>query len=158
MAVGRQHMAHDRLSFHRRGNASSVQLRLAHIHPHADRFAVFHIQVQPLHARACFDGQVGFVRQAAVMAIFGHAANAVAAHFRHAAVVIEHLHPEIRLVAGQDHNQAVGAAAEMRAAHADAQRRRIGHCFFQPIDINIVVSKAFHLGKTHIIPPLSWLV
>ena len=158
MAVGGQHMADDGFSVRRCRDLPAVQFRQAHIHPHADRLAVFHIQVQSLHPRARFDGQVGLVRQSAVVAILGHAADTVAAHLAFAAVIIEHLHPKIRLVAGQDQDQSVGAAAEMRAAHPHAQRRRVGNGFLQTVDINVVVSDAFHFGKAHTIPPLSWLV
>ena len=56
------------------------KLRTAHAHAHSLDRAVGHIQPERLDAGACLDRKLGLVRQAAVMDIFAHAADGVAAH------------------------------------------------------------------------------
>ena len=59
-------------------------------------------------------------RQAVVERVLGHAAHAVAAHFGFAAVGIEHAHPHVRTLGGQDEDQPVGPDAEVAVGNGEA--------------------------------------
>ena len=143
-------MADDRATHGGGGNLRAVQLGRAHVHAHAPGAPVRgQRQAEQLDLPAGFHGELGFVRQPPVVAVFGHAADAVSAHAALAAVIVEHAHAKIRNLAGQNQNQPIRPAAEVLPAHPDAQGRRVIHLFLEAVDIEIVVSGALHLGKAH---------
>src|SRR5437660_12053086 len=79
------------------------------------------------------------------------ASDAVAAHFRLAAVGIEHAHARISFVGGANEDQSVRADAEMPIADGPAQARGVvRHRVAQAIDVNVVVADAVHFGEMHV--------
>ena len=85
-----------------------------------------------------------------IVDVLGHAADAVAAHFRFAAVGVEHPHPGRgdRRRANQD--QPVAAHAKMPIRDAPGQLGRVvRQRLMKAIDVNVVVANAVHLGETH---------
>ena len=62
---------------------------------------------------------------AVVVDVFCEAADAVAAHFRLAAVGVDNAHPHVGLIAGHDDDDAVGADSRMAVAHFHGQFGKI---------------------------------
>jgi hypothetical protein len=81
--------------------------------------------------------------------IFGHTANAVAAHFRFRTVGIEHPHPHISLVGWQNQNQPIPADPEMPIGDSDCGARWIGHRLIKAVDVDVVVADSVHFRETH---------
>src|ERR1700687_3770623 len=79
------------------------------------------------------------------------ASDPVAAHFRLAAVGIEHAHARVRLVGGADEDQPIRTDPEMPIADGPAQSSRImRHRVAEAIDVDILVADAVHFGETHV--------
>ena len=75
-------MPDHRAAIRRGGNQPALQLRHAHIHAHTLRASVrSKVELHTLHLSAAFNGKLRPVGQSAVMAVFGHTADAVSAHF-----------------------------------------------------------------------------
>ena len=125
------------------------KLRTAHAHAHSLDRAVGHIQPERLDAGACLDRELGLIRQAAVMDIFAHAADGVAAHLGARAVGIVHFHAKIRDLRRADQHEPVAADAEMAIRQPDCRTRRIGHSLGEAVDIDIVIAAALHFCKLH---------
>ena len=93
---------------------------------------------------------VGLASQAVVVDVLGDATDAVAAHLRLGAVGIEHLHPGVGRLGGEDEDQAVAADAEVAIAHAAGEFGRVGWGGLgEAIDVDVVVSGPVHLGEAH---------
>ena len=86
------------------GDFRGEPFRLAHIH--RDPVRVFR-NFKPPYARSGFHGRIGPGDQAARQGIASHAAYAVAAHFRFAAVAVEHAHPDVRDGRGQNEDETI---------------------------------------------------
>ena len=91
--------------FHR--HFRRLQFRFSHINLNQFHLTVFHRQVKIFDAAQCFHGNVRLIRQAIIIDIFCHTADAVAAHLSAGAVRIVHLHLKIRLVRRIDHDQPI---------------------------------------------------
>jgi len=85
-----------------------------------------------------------------IVGVLRHAANAVAAHLRLAAVRVEYPHPDIRFLRWHDENEAVRAHAEVPIRDRAGERRRVVHCLPGSVDENVVVSDPVHLREAHL--------
>src|SRR5205823_946986 len=106
-------------------------------------------QVEAQYSAAGFDAHGIFLREAVVIRIFGHAANAVAAHFAFQAVGVEHAHADVGLLRRHDEDQAVAADAGVAIGNQRSNARGIRHFLVKAIDVDVVVADAVHLGELH---------
>src|SRR6185312_13804954 len=98
-----------------------------------------------------FDGQRRFADKAVIVDIFRHTANAIAAHFRLAAVGVIHAHARVGLVGGTYKDESIGTDAEMAVADGPAEAGRIvRHGVREAIDIDVIVAAPLHFGETHV--------
>ena len=96
-------------------------------------------------------------RDAVVVNVFRHAADAVAAHFRLGAVGVVHPHSGVGLIARADQDQPVAADAEMPVGNPPGQRGRIGgKRFRETVDVHVVVAGSVHFGEVHDIVGLGF--
>src|SRR5690242_18494543 len=93
-----------------------------------------------------------------IVNIFGHAANAVAAHLRLAAIGVVHAHTRVGLVGRTDKDQAIAADAEMAVADSATESGRIvRHRIPEAIDVDVIVPAALHFREAHRISSLPVL-
>jgi hypothetical protein len=139
-----------RVSGQRRRNLTARENWLAHVHSNAIYVASFEHQLELKRSPRRHDVERLATSDALVVYIFGHAADAVAAHLRVRAVGVEHPHLSIGVVGRTDQNQSIAADAKMpigdRASHC---RRVSGNRLSKAIDIDVVVAGAVHLGEFH---------
>ena len=76
--------------------------------------------------RAGLDPQRWLAGQPVIVNVLRHAPDAVAAHFRLGAVGIEHLHPGVGDLGGEDEDQAVAADAEVAVGDSAGEFRGVG--------------------------------
>ena len=131
-------------------NPRRIERRRAHVHAGVGANAVLHRQRQRLDSRAGLHGQPIARNQARVVHVLADAADGVAAHVALAAVLVEHAHPAVRRLRGQNQHQPVRADAEVRPGHGHGQRRRILRCgIAKAVDIDVIVAQPVHLHKLH---------
>src|SRR5439155_25556809 len=116
-----QRLVHNAGACQGRRDLGRLQDRLAHVHADALYLALFDLQVKRQDAAARFDRQPRLGGDAVVVDVLGHAADAVAAHLRFAAVGVEHAHAGVGALRRADEDQAVAADAEMAVADDPAQ-------------------------------------
>lgn len=144
-----QPMAQHQLAGRSTGMLRGASSGEPHVHPDGVHPAAPGVQRQQLQAGAGHQRQRRFVRQPTLVDVFPDAARGVAAHFAFAAVAVEDAHPEVRDLRRLDQHQSVAAHAEVGAAHPHRQRSGVADGLLKAVDINVVVSDALHLGKTH---------
>lgn len=84
------------------------------------------------------------------MHVFGDAADAVAAHFAFAAIVVEHPHPRVRDIAGQDQDQPVSADTEAAMRNPLRQFSGVsGNRLVKARHVHVVVASAMHFAKSN---------
>ena len=113
--------------------------------------AVLFVQGQMLDARKGLYGQICFGDVAFVVKVFAHAADGVAAHRALTAVGVEHPHPGIGHVGGQDQNESVSTDSGVSWGHpmgklrrGQRKRRQSG---IYAVKIDIIVARAVHFGE-----------
>jgi len=106
-------------------------------------------------AGAGFGGYLLFGHDAMVVGVFGHAADAVAAHLRFGTVGIEHPHPHVSLVRRHDEDETVGADAEVAVGNPYGHLLRVSDLFSEAVHIDVIVAGTMHLGEFHALSPLS---
>ncbi len=110
------------------------------------------METEKADARQRLDAYAFLAGQAVVVDVLAHAADAVAAHFRLAAVGVEHTHTEIRHggIGGRaNEDQAVASDAEMTVADAPGQFPGMGDGLLQSLHIDVIVACGLHFGKSH---------
>jgi hypothetical protein len=122
---------------------------LAHVDGHPPHLAFGRFQCQRQHAAAGFDAHGVVPGQAMIERIFCDTADAVAAHLPFRSIGVEHAHPHIRLVRGEDENQAVAADAKMAIGNRDGGSHRILDRLIKAVDVNIVVADSMHFREAH---------
>ena len=85
--------------------------------------------------------------------ILGHAAQAIATHFRFRAIRIEYAHACICLLRGHNQDQAVRANARMAITYDLGQTQGICYVFLLAVNIYVVIAKSMHLRKIHVVAP-----
>ena len=82
--------------------------------------------------------------------IFGHAPDAVSAHFGFAAIGVKHSHSSIRDIAWANQDQPISTDSLVPVGDPNRKfRGRIGDGVIRAIDVDIVVAGAVHLGELH---------
>jgi hypothetical protein len=85
-----------------------------------------------------------------IVDVLRDAADTVAAHFRFAAVGVEHLHASVGTIGGADEYQAVATHAEVSMGNALSQSSGIGgRRLPDAIKIDIVVPRTVHFRESH---------
>jgi hypothetical protein len=122
-----------------------------HVDPDLRHPPLFGEDLEREDAAAGLDAQFLLPRDAVVVDVLGHAADAVAAHFRLAAVGIEHPHAGVGSFAGADEDQAVSADAEMAVGDDAGQGGEVvGQPLRERVHVHVVVAGAVHLGEAHV--------
>ena len=132
------------------GFSSPSRIGRPHVDPHARDLAVGQFEVEDEHAAPGFDLQPVLPGDAMIVDVFGDAPHAVAAHFRFAAVGVEHPHAGIGLFGRADQNQPVRADPLVPVGNGDRQPRNVSRDGFrEAIDVDVVISRPVHLGEFH---------
>ena len=111
----------ERLAFAAHGDVAGGETGLAHIHGNGFHLAAFRMETEKADARQRLDAYAFLAGQAVVVDVLAHAADAVAAHFRFAAVAVEHAHPDVRDGRGQNEDETIRSDAAMAVADRDCQ-------------------------------------
>lgn len=125
--------------------------RRSHVDADFGNFAILageHLQREDAATR--FNFEFRFLSDAVVVNILGDTADAVAAHFRFAAISVEHSHARVGSFGGTDEDQAVPSHAKVPIADGnrslgDIARNRLG----KAINVNVIIAQTVHFGKTH---------
>ena len=93
-------------------------------------------------------GELGLARDAVVVYVFGHAADAVAAHLGFAAVGVEHPHAGVGALRWADQDQAVAPDPPMAVADGARQHGHIiGNSLREAVHVDVVVARTLHLDE-----------
>lgn len=132
------------------GDALAIKDRLTHIYGDALYLAILAgEELEGLDAGKGLEGSNGAsVGQSVVINIFAYAARGIATHLSFRAVGVEHTHPEVGNIGGEDKDDTIASNAEMAVAHSASEGgdivRNRGR---QAVDINIIVACALHFGE-----------
>ena len=138
----------DDVGFRGYGNFRGNYAGRTHIHGDAGNLPIQQIQNQRFDAcqRLYFHGI--FPADAIVIDELAEAANAVAAHFRFAAIAVKDAHPRIRAIGGQGQDEAVAANAKAPVGQAPRQKvQTVRQGLMKTVYDDKVVSYAMHLGE-----------
>ena len=142
--------ARGRITRESRGNSGGLQYRFSHVDANPRDTASIDLEFHREDATAGFDPESVFWCNTLFIHVFGHAAQAIAAHFCLEPVGVIHPHPGVRALGRADQDQPVAADAQMPVAHSAAQFGRVCRkSFLEAVYENVVVAGALHLCKTH---------
>ena len=144
------------LTFRKRHrNSLRCKFGLSHIHGDTCHLSILHLHLQDPDPAPGLHGDLFFSGQTAVIQVFAHAADSIAAHFTLTAVLIKDPHPGIRARGRLDQNDPIPADSKVISGQSAAERLRICYLLLKTIKINIIIPTTMHLGKLqlHRIPP-----
>lgn len=138
----------DDVGFRGYGNFRGNYAGRAHIHGDAGNLPVQQIQSQRFDACQRLYSHGISPADTIVIDELAEAANAVAAHFRLAAIAVEDAHPRIRAIGGQSQDEAVAANAKAPVGQAPRQKvQTVRQGLMKAVYDDKVVSYAVHFGE-----------
>ncbi len=123
--------------------------RRAHVDLHALHLVPNNFQREREHAVAGLDAHGIAPGQTMIEGILGDAPDSVAAHFRLAAVGVEHAHPHVGTIGRKNEDESVRADSKMPIGHFLRRRGRIAHALGKAVHIDIVIAETLHFGESH---------